>query len=126
MIIMENRVDLTDMDYYELVAELGNYLNVEISENFTRHSDLQVSHWNTADGYDVVVMMNGEYMSDMNWESDVWYYKPDAQDIIDRIIETGEGSEIYIEDFEEFLDDFTIIEFLQESNPEKYDPDYDN
>lgn len=119
------RVDLTELDYDDLLKEFSNHINKEITDNFTRQADLQISTWQTADGYDVYVMMNGEYMSDMCWESDVYYYKPNFSDIIDRIVECDDFSQIYVDDLEEYLPDYDIIEWMQDDNPEKYDPDYE-
>ena len=78
---MKTRDELYELDRDELLTEIQKASGIEIGEDLY-NADLQLSTWNTADGYDVYVLMNGQYMSDMNWESDVYFYQPDLETIL--------------------------------------------
>lgn len=118
--------ELYELDRYELLEEFQKAFEVNISENFTRNTDLSIGTWNTADGYEVYVMNNGDYASDLNFESDVYYYQPSTDMIIDRIVEIANDYDvkIYCDDIEMYFEDEqAIIEALVDNFPNKYDED---
>lgn len=120
--------ELYELDRYELLDEFQKAFGVEISENFTRNTDLSIGTWNTADGYEVYVMNNGDYANDLNFEYDVYYYQPSCSMILDRILEVANGydARIYCDDIEMYFDDEqAIIDCLVDNFPDKYDEDDD-
>lgn len=120
--------ELYELDRYELLDEFQKAFGVQISENFTRNTDLSIGTWNTADGYEVYVMNNGDYANDLNFEYDVYYYQPSAYMILDRILEVSNNYEakIYCDDIEMYFDDEqAIIDCLVDNFPDKYDEDDD-
>ena len=120
--------ELYELDRYELLDEFQKAFGVEISENFTRNTDLSIGTWNTADGYEVYVMNNGDYANDLNFEYDVYYYQPSCNMILDRILEVSNNYDvkIYCDDIEMYFDDEqAIIDCLVDNFPDKYDEDDD-
>lgn len=115
--------ELYELDRYELLDEFQKAFDVSISENFTRNTDLSIDTWNTADGYEVYVLCNGDYAHDLQFESDVYYYQPSCAEIIDRIVEVANGYEakVYCADIEMYFDDEqAIIDALVDNFPNKY------
>ena len=120
--------ELYELDRYELLNEFQKAFDVQISENFTRNTDLSIGTWHTADGYEVYVMNNGDYANDLNFEYDVYYYQPSCNMILDRILEVANGydAKIYCDDIEMYFDDEqAIIDCLVDNFPDKYDEDDD-
>ena len=117
---MKTRDELYEMDRDELLNEIQKASGIEIGDSFY-NADLQLSTWNTADGYDVYVIMNGKYISDMNWESDVYFYQPDLETILDRLKDLDEGDQFYVDDVEEyFTDEDAMIDYLIDQFPDEY------
>jgi hypothetical protein len=115
--------ELYELDRYELLDEFQKAFDVSISENFTRNTDLSIDTWNTADGYEVYVLSNGDYADNLNFESDVYYYQPSCAEIINRIVEvaSGYGEKIYCSDIEMYFDDEqALIDALVDNFPDKY------
>ena len=94
------------------LTRLQEHLNVKISSDFARNTELEISTWNTADGYDLFVMT--EDAQTINWESDVFYYAPSFKDIIERIKDLPQSSSVYIDDIEERLPDYELEDFFAE------------
>lgn len=118
--------ELYELDRYELLDEFQKAFDVQISENFTRNTDLSIGTWHTADGYEVYVINIGDYAKDLDFENDVYYYQPSCNMILDRIIEIGPGSKIYCDDIEMYFDDEqAIIDCLVDNFSDKYTDDDD-
>jgi len=105
-----NKLEKYFVDKYECGS-------VKISDNVGWNSDLELSEWNTADGYEIYVMTNDA--KNVDWEYDVYYYEPQFDTIIDRIEETchdlGYGSEVRIYmDAESYLPEQEVIEWLEQ------------
>ena len=100
------------IQHMDNLTRLQEHLNVKISSDFARNTGLEISTWNTADGYDLFVMT--EDAQTINWESDVFYYAPSFKDIIERIKDLPEGSTVYIDDIEERLPDYELEDFFAE------------
>jgi len=96
-------------DIYQKLAEA---LDVkEITDNFLESNDLSVSSWSTADGYDVYVMTEDPH--NLNFESDVFYYQPQFDEIIDRISDNaGMDAVVYIEDLYDLLPEEDVEDYL--------------
>ena len=117
---MKTRDELYELDRTQLITEIEKASGINIGEDFY-NADLQLSTWSTADGYDVYVLMNGGRMADMNWESDVYFYQPNLEDILDRMKDLDEGDQFYVDDVEEyFTDEEAMIDFLIENYPDNY------
>lgn len=115
--------ELYELDRYDLLNVFQNHFDVQISENFTRNTDLSIGTWNTADGYEVYVINNGDYASDLNFEHDVYYYQPSCAEIISRIIEVVNvhDAKVYCDDIDMYFDDEqAIIDALVENFPDKF------
>lgn len=107
------------MDY---INELEKYFvdkyecgSVKIDDNVGWNADLELSEWNTADGYEIYVMINDA--NNIDWEYDVYYYEPSFDTIMDRIEETvqdvGYDIKIHI-NTEQFLPEEEVIEWLEQ------------
>ena len=98
------------MSIYE---KLGEALNVELTDDYKLYgTDLEISTWNTADGYELHVIT--EDPRELDWEYDVYYYEPSFTTVLERIKELPAGSTVYLCDFEQYLPEDEVIEFLEE------------
>ena len=100
------------------IEKLAKLLNVaEITEDYKSNTDLEISEWNTADGYSLHVMTQNPRQLD--FEYDVYYYEPSFDQIIDRIKELDEDSIVYISDIESYLDDNEVQDYIDEHTEEE-------
>jgi hypothetical protein len=98
------------------IEKLQNKLNIEIDETYTyRMYDLEVSTYNTADGYEVYVMKNSSFENQLDWENDVYYYQPSFDDIMSRIMELDAESKVYVDDIEEYLPEYEIERWINDN-----------
>ena len=64
------------------IEKLQQKLNIEIDEMYNYNMyDLEVSTYNTADGYEVFIMKSSPFENQLDWENDVFYYQPSFDDI---------------------------------------------
>ena len=104
----------------DIYTQLAKALNIaEITENYTSNADLQISEYMTADGYDIHVITN-EPMHLM-WDTDVYYYQPSFNDIIDRIKDLDEDAIVYVSDFETYLSEYEVADYLEQHEEELQD-----
>ena len=117
---MKTRDELYELDRTQLITEIEKASGISIGGSFY-NADLQLSTWSTADGYDVYVLMNGGRMTDLNWESDVYYYQPGLEDILNRMKELDPGDQFYVDDVEDyFTDEDAMIDYLIDQFPDNY------
>ena len=103
------------------LERLEQHLNVTITnfDNY-RDNDLQLTEYMTADGYNVYILT--EDPGCLNWENDVYYYQPDFNTIMERIVQVAEDSpeaRILIDDVEQYLEDYEIENWLNDNIDEK-------
>lgn len=100
-----------------IYTQLAKLLGVEqITDNFTSQPDLYICEYMTADNYDVHVITNES--DALNWETDVYYYQPSFEDIIDRIKELDEWSVVWVSDFETYLPEDEVEAYIEQHNEE--------
>ncbi len=103
----------------EIKEKFEEVLGVTFTEDY-RNPDLQISTWSTADGYDLYVITDDP--RNLNWESDVFYYQPSFDDIMDYIEYFDEGTIVYCDDFDEYFDEYYILDYLQgQMSEEEFD-----
>ena len=106
-----------------MIEKLAELLNVaQITDDYRGYPDLEISAWNTADGYELTVMTNDH--KNIDWEYDVYYYEPDFDTIIDRIKETvdtigGGEAIIYVDDIESRLPEYEVNEYIEQYADDK-------
>jgi len=108
------------MNIYE---KLGEALNVEFNDDYRLHgTDLEISQWNTADGYELHVMTHDP--RELDWEYDVYYYEPSFDVVIDRIKEAqmnmydDEKAVIFVADLDQYLPEYEVNDYLEQLNDE--------
>ena len=99
------------------LEKLEHHLNVTIT-NFDNYcnNELQLTEYMTADGYNVYILT--EDPAYINWENDVYYYQPDFNTIMERIVEVAEnipGAKILMDDVDEYMDESEIERWLSEN-----------
>ena len=99
------------------LERLEKHLNVTIT-NFDNYcdNDLQLTEYMTADGYNVYILT--EDLAYINWENDVYYYQPNFDTIMERIVQVAEdipGAKILMDDVEEYIDESEIERWLSEN-----------
>lgn len=98
------------------IEKLQQKLDIEINDTYRYNMhDLEISTYNTADGYDVYVMNSTPFENDLNWENDVYYYQPNFTDIMNRIMELDPGSTVYVSDIEEFMPEYEIEQWINDN-----------
>lgn len=100
-----------------MIEKLAELLNVaQITDDYRGQPDLEISNWNTADGYELTIMTNDH--RNIDWEYDTYYYEPSFDTIIDRIKETAEayGCEaiIYVDDIESRLPEYEVRDYIEQ------------
>ena len=99
------------------IQHLANLLNVaEITEDYTTRADLQISEYMTADSYDIHVITN-EPMH-IIWDTDVYYYQPSFDNIIDRIKELDKDAIVYVSDLESYLPEYEVQNYIEQIKEE--------
>ena len=98
------------------IEKLQSKLDIEIDETYTYNLyDLEVSTYNTADGYGVYVMKSSQFENNLDWENDVFYYQPSFDDIMSRIMELDSGSKVYVDDIEEYMPEYEIERWINDN-----------
>lgn len=98
------------------IEKLQSKLDIEIDETYTYNLyDLEVSTYNTADGYEVYVMKSSPFENNLDWENDVFYYQPSFDDIMSRIMELDSGSKVYVDDIDEYMPDYEIEQWINDN-----------
>ena len=99
------------------LEKLQNHLNVTIT-NFDNYcnNELQLTEYMTADGYNVYILT--EDPGNPSWENDVYYYQPDFNTIMERIVQVAEdipGAKILMDDVDEYMGEYEIERWLSEN-----------
>ena len=98
------------------IEKLQDKLNIEIDDMYKYNMyDLEVSTYNTADGYEVYVMNSTPFENGLDWENDIYYYQPPFEDIMERILDLDAGSTVYVSDIEEFMPDYEIEQWINDN-----------
>lgn len=98
------------------IEKLQEKLNIEIEETYNYNMyDLEISTYNTADGYEVYVMKNSSFENQLDWENDVFYYQPSFDDIMSRIMELAPDSKVYVSDIEEYMPEYEIERWINDN-----------
>lgn len=102
--------------YMTPLEKLQEKLQIEIMDFNSNHTnyDLEISTYQTADGYYVYIMTNDPYER-INWENDVYYYQPLFNDIMSRIMELDPGDKVYVDDLEEYFPDYEIEQWINDN-----------
>lgn len=82
--------------------------------------DMEIGTLQTADGYEIHFI--GENMQTLNFENDVFYYKPDFDTIMEVIGDYywgGEILEIACNDIEEYFDEYDMLNYLESEMDEE-------
>lgn len=96
-----------------IYTQLAKALNIaEFTEDYTPSADLQISEYMTADSYEVHVMTNDHIH--MQWDTDVFYYQPNFDDIITRIEDLDSDAIVYVSDLEQYLPEYEVENYLEE------------
>lgn len=99
------------------IQKLAKLLGVEeITDQYVSHADLSISEYMTADNYDVHVITNDN--DALQWDNDVYYYKPSFEDIIDRIKELDDWAVVWVSDFETYLPEDEVEAYIEEKELE--------
>ena len=110
------------MDYINKLEKYFKDCDVKISDESVgwNGGDLSISPWYTADDYEVHVMTNDE--RNVDWENDIYYYEPQFEDVMQRIVDTVSDVmldvKIYVSDLETYLPEQEVLEWLEENKDE--------
>lgn len=103
----------------DIYTQLAKLLNVaQITDNCNQPNDLQISEWMTADNYELHIMTSNVRALDFEW--DVYNFKPRFTDIIDRIKELNDRDAIvYVSDLETYLPEHKVEDYIESKLQEK-------
>ena len=86
-------------------------------------ADVQIGELNTADGYELYYI--GQDLYNINYENEVFYYKPDFDTIMDELKNatwskpTGSTINICVSDVEEWFDEYDMLNWLESEMDEE-------
>mgnify|MGYP006451781997 FL=1 len=103
--------------------KLAKELNVELTDDYRMNGiDLEIGTLNTADGYELHVITSDP--RNLEWEYDVYYYEPDFNTVIERIKDVSYDDDvavIFIADFDQYLPEYEVQDYLDELKDENND-----
>ena len=96
-----------------IYTQLAKALNIaKFTEDYTPNAALEISEYMTADSYDVHVMTNDHIH--IQWDTDVFYYQPNLDDIITRVEDLDSDAIVYVSDLEQYLPGYEVENYLEE------------
>ncbi len=96
------------------IEKLQEMLDIQIIENYNGHSyDLEIGEYETADNYSLHVITEG--YDNIQFDTDVFYYQPSVDVILDRITELPKGSTVWISDIELYLPDYEVEDWINDN-----------
>lgn len=105
---------MTTLDKFQEVAKI-NFVG--------HHGDIQLGEWMTRDGYDLYVVTQNP--SNLDFENEVWYYKPGFDDIMSEINylrPNGEPVDVEVYDVDEWFDEYDMLNYLEsEMDEDEFD-----
>ena len=105
--------------------KLAKELNVELTDDYRVNGiDLEIGTLNTADGYELHTITSDP--RNLEWEYDVYYYEPDFNTVIERIKDVSHDDDvavIFIADFEQYLPEYEVQDYLDELKDEDENED---
>ena len=110
------------MNNYQKLAQLLNV--AEITEDYKGAPDLEIGTWNTADGYDVHVIANDP--RNIDFEYDVFYYEPSFLQVINRIKQLDADAIEQVSDFETYLPEYEVEDYIEEQEENLKVEEYDS
>ena len=103
--------------------KLAKELNVELTDDYRVNGiDLEIGTLNTADGYELHTITSDP--RNLEWEYDVYYYEPDFNTVIERIKDVSYDDDvavIFIADFDQYLPEYEVQDYLDELKDENND-----
>ena len=103
---MHNNIDT------ELWEAFCEDLGINITEDY--HVDLELGELSTADGYEIFYLGKA---NDLNYDSDLFYYRPSFDEIVERIKEYKSFDDDIVEvacyDVDEWFDEYEVMDYLQ-------------
>lgn len=105
----------------DIYTQLAKVLNIaKFTEDYTPSADLQISEYITADNYDLHVITNEPIH--IQWDTDVYYYQPSFDDIIERIKELwARDAVVYVDDLETYLPEYEVENYIESKLQEKHE-----
>ena len=96
------------------IEKLEQMLDITITEEYPHgYPDLEIGEYDTADGYSLhVITTDG---GNPQFETDVFYYEPDIDTIMDRITALPKLSLVWISDFEMYMPDHAVEDWINDN-----------
>lgn len=86
--------------------------------NFVEYNgDIEIGTINTADGYELHYVTSYDNLQNLNFENEVFYYKPDFDAImnaIDDLRYAGEEVKVSCFDVDDYFDEYYMLEFISD------------
>ena len=88
--------------------------------NFVEHNgDIEIGTLQTADGYEVYYVAAD--LRNLNWESEIFYYQPDFDAIMNAIDDlrfAGEEVSVACYDVDDYFDEYYMLEYISDNMDE--------
>ena len=101
---------MTTLEKFQEVAKI----------NFVEHrGDIEIGTISTSDGYDIHYITSD--ISKLNFESEVFYYQPDFDTIMNAIEDlryAGEQVNVEIWDVDDYFDEYYMLDYLESNMDE--------
>ena len=91
------------------IEKLQEMLDIQITEDY-RMPDLEIGEYETADNYSLHVITEDAH--NIQFDTDVFYYEPSVDVILDRITELPKGSTVWVSDLETYLPDYEVEDWI--------------
>jgi len=99
------------------IEKLEQMLNITITEEYPHGSpDLEIGEYDTADAYSLhVITTDG---GNPQFDTDVFYYEPDIDTIMDRITALPKLSLVWVSDLEQYMPDHAVEDWINNNADE--------
>ena len=88
--------------------------------NFVEHNgDIEIGTLQTADGYEVYYVAAD--LRNLNWESEIFYYQPDFDAIMNAIDDlrfAGEEVSVACYDVDDYFDEYYMLDYISDNMDE--------
>ena len=112
---------LYELDRDELQRELEEKTGIKFDDE-SYDGDYNLYENNTSDGYTIYQFSDRDLNNRIDFENDVFYYEPEATEILSRLEYMDEGDTYFIADLDLlFQDENAVISYLLENYEEEYD-----